>query len=260
MDIKYKIKLIEILRIRPADLDVLDSVILSDSCLEAIMKGDRAALDKELGAIVENENADERTRLVAASLKSLLLWNTASDELDKEYEAVMLDDSELDDFPVEETWESKLYKENQGNLKEREMAFKEGKELLGELSIEELAKQYREYIMQKYPQLKDGFDNGLYRIGMADFHEHLGLKGKEYLLPSELTNKEYMARRGVMDGLNKLIDEIFISELDYWKKEYKIWLENRHESRISKKSLKMFFEEKGKHPSDKVLDRMKMEL
>lgn len=248
------------MRLRPADLDVLDSVILSDSCLEAIMKGDRAALDKELGAIVENENADERTRLVAASLKSLLLWNTASDELDKEYEAMMLDDSELDDFPVEETWESKLYKENQGNLKEREMAFKEGKELLGELSIEELAKQYCEYIMQKYPQLKDGFDNGLYRIGMADFHEHLGLKGKEYLLPSELTNKEYMARRGVMDGLNKLIDEIFISELDYWKKEYKIWLENRHESRISKKSLKMFFEEKGKHPSDKVLDRMKMEL
>ena len=255
MDIKYKIKLIEILRLRPADLDVLDSVILSDSCLEAIMKGDRAALDKELGAIVENENADERTRLVAASLKSLLLWNTASDELDKEYEAMMLDDSELDDLPVEETWESKLYKENQGNLKEREMAFKEGKELLGELSIEELAKQYCEYIMQKYPQLKDGFDNGLYRIGMADFHEHLGLKGKEYLLPSELTNKEYMARRGVMDGLNKLIDE-----LDYWKKEYKIWLENRHESRISKKSLKMFFEERGKHPSDKVLDRMKTEL
>ena len=36
MDIKYKIKLIEILRLRPADLDVLDSVILSDSCLEAI--------------------------------------------------------------------------------------------------------------------------------------------------------------------------------------------------------------------------------
>ena len=31
MDIKYKIKLIEILRLRPADLDVLDSVILSDS-------------------------------------------------------------------------------------------------------------------------------------------------------------------------------------------------------------------------------------
>ena len=260
MEIKHKIKLIEILRLRPADLDVLDSVILSDSCLDAIMKDDRTVLDRELGAIAYNETADEKTRLVAASLKSLLLWNTASDELDSEYEAMLLDDSELDEFPVEETWVSKLYKENQGNAKEREMAFKEGKKLLGELSIEELTKQYCEYIMQKYPQLKDGFDNGLYRIGMADFHEYLGLKGKEYLLPSELNNKAYMARRGVMDGLNKLIDEIFISELDYWKQEYKTWLENRHESRISKKSLKMFFEEKGKHPSDKVLNRMKMEL
>jgi len=259
MDIKYKIKLIEILRLRPADLNVLDSVILSDSCLEAMLKDDRAALDKELGAIAYNESADVKTRLVAASLKSLLLWNTASDEHDKEYETMLLDDSELDDFPVEETWESKLYKENQGNAKERELAFKEGKKLLSELSVEDLTKQYCEYIMQKYPQLKDGFDNGLYRIGMADFHEHLGLKGKEYLLPSELNNKAYMARRGVMDGLNKLIDEIFIIELDYWKQEYKTWLENRHESRISKKSLKMFFEEKGKHPSDKVLDRMKME-
>lgn len=259
MDIKYKIKLIEILRLRPADLNVLDSVILSDSCLEAMLKDDRAALDKELGAIAYNESADVKTRLVAASLKSLLLWNTASDELDKEYETMLLDDSELDDFPVEETWESKLYKENQGNAKERELAFKEGKKLLSELSVEDLTKQYCEYIMQKYPPLNDGFDNGLYRIGMADFHEHMGLKGKEYLLPSELNNKEYMARRGVMDGLNKLIDEIFICELDYWKKEYKTWLENRHESRISKKSLKMFFEEKGKHPSDKVLDRMKME-
>ena len=260
MDIKYKIKLIDILRLRPSDLDVLDSVILSDSSLEAMMRDDRTALDKELGAIVANENAGEKTRLVAASLKSLLLWNTASDELDNEYETMMHDDSELDDFPVEETWESKLYKENQGNAKEREMAFKEGKKLLVELSIEELTKRYCEYIMQKYPQLKDGFDNGLYRIGMADFHEHLGLKGKEYLLPSELTNKEYMARRGVMDGLNKLIDEVFICELDCWKQKYKTWLENRHETRISKKSLKMFFEEKGKHPSDKVLDRMKTEL
>ena len=259
MDIKYKIKLIEILRLRPADLDVLNSVRLPDSCLKAIMKDNRTVLDKELGASADNGNTDEKTRLVAASLKSLLLWNTATDELDNEYKTMMLDDSEFDDFPVEETWESKLYKENQGNAKEREMAFKEGKKLLGELSIEELTKQYCEYIMQKYPQLKDGFDNGLYRMGMADFHEHLGLKGKEYLLPSELNNKAYMARRGVMDGLNKLIDEIFISELDYWKQEYKIWLENRHESRISKKSLKMFFEERGKHPSDKVLDRMKME-
>ena len=260
MDIKYKIKLIDILRLRPSDLDVLDSVILSDSSLEAMMRDDRTALDKELGAIAANENAGEKTRLVAASLRSLLLWNTASDELDNEYENMMHDDSELDDFPVEETWESKLYKENQGNAKEREMAFKEGKKLLVELSIEELTKRYYEYIMQKYPQLKDGFDNGLYRIGMADFHEHLGLKGKEYLLPSELTNKEYMARRGVMDGLNKLIDEVFICELDCWKQAYKTWLENRHETRISKKSLKMFFEEKGKHPSDKVLDRMKTEL
>jgi hypothetical protein len=260
MNIKYKIKLVEVLRLRPADLDALDSVILSDSCLEAIMKDDRTILDKELGAIAGNEKVDEKTRLVAASLKSLLLWNTASDELDNEYETMMLDDSELDELPVEETWESKLYKENQANAKEREMAFKEGKKLLGELSVEELTKRYCEYTMQKYPQLKDGFDNGLYRMGMADFHEHLGLRRKEYLLPSELNNKEYMARRGVMDGLNKLIDEIFISELDYWKREYKTWLENRHESRISKKSLKMFFEEKGKHPSDKVLDRMKMEL
>ena len=259
MDIKYKIKFIEILRLRPADLDVLDSVILSDSCLEAIMKDDRAALDKELGAIVEKENADERTRLVAASLKSLLLWSTASDELDKEYEAMMLDDSELDDFPVEETWESKLYKENQGNAKEREMAFKEGKKLLGELSVDELATKYCEYIIQKYPQLKNGFDNGLYRIGMGDFHEHIGLKGKDYLLPNELNTKEYMARRKVMDGLNKMIDDVFISELEHWKSEYKDWLDNRNETRITKKSLKMFFEENGKHPSDKVLDRMKME-
>ena len=180
MDIKYKIKLIDILRLRPSDLDVLDSVILSDSSLEAMMRDDRTALDKELGAIAANENAGEKTRLVAASLKSLLLWNTASDELDNEYETMMHDDSELDDFPVEETWESKLYKENQGNAKEREMAFKEGKKLLVELSIEELTKRYCEYITQKYPQIKDGFDNGLYRIGMADFHEHLGLKGKEY--------------------------------------------------------------------------------
>ena len=180
MDIKYKIKLIDILRLRPSDLDVLDSVILSDSSLEAMMRDDRTALDKELGAIAANENAGEKTRLVAASLRSLLLWNTASDELDNEYETMMHDDSELDDFPVEETWESKLYKENQGNAKEREMAFKEGKKLLVELSIEELTKRYCEYITQKYPQIKDGFDNGLYRIGMADFHEHLGLKGKEY--------------------------------------------------------------------------------
>ena len=70
MDIKYKIKLIEILRLRPADLDVLNSVRLPDSCLKAIMKDNRTELDKELGAIADNGNTDEKTRLVAASLKS----------------------------------------------------------------------------------------------------------------------------------------------------------------------------------------------
>jgi hypothetical protein len=67
-----------------------------------------------------------------------------------------------------------------------------------------------------------------------------------------------MARREVMPELNRMIDELFIKELDFWKSEYKKWLELRHETRISKKSIKMFFEEKGKHASENVLDKMKM--
>ena len=264
MDIKYKIKLVEILRLRPADLDVIDSIGLSDECLKGLLNNNKDMLDKELGSIVNNENIDDKKRLVAASLKTHLLWNSASDAIDEACEGMTndeLDDfNELDDFYGEDTWENELYKEKQGDPKEREKAFKEGKKLIEGLSKDELTKRYCEFIMEKYPQLKDGFDNGLYRMGMSDYHEYLGINGKEYLFSTELSHKIYFARRGVMDELNRMIDELYLGNLDYWKTEYKSWIEKRNETRITKKSLKMFFDEHGKKVSDKVLDKMKIEL
>lgn len=261
MNIKHKIKLVEVLRLRPADLEFIDSVSLSEECLVALMKDNSELLEKELEGIINKDDLDEKTRLVAASLKIHLQWISASDAIDEACEKMVADDfDDFEDFPVEETWENKMYKEKQGSPKEREKAFKEGKKLIKELSKEDLTRRYCDFIMQKYPELKDGFDNGLYRMGMSDYHEFIGINGKEYLLPTDLNQKLYYARRGVMDGLNKMIDDIYISNLDYWKTEYKCWLEKRHETRITKKSLKMFFEERGKKLSDKVLDRMKMEL
>lgn len=264
MNIKYKIKLVEILRLRPADLEIIDTIVLSDECQKGLLNNNKDMLDKELGSIVCNENIDDKTRLVAASLKAHLLWNSTSDAIDEACERMTtdgLDDfDEPDDFYGEDTWENKLYKEKQGNPKEREKAFKEGKKLIEGLSKDELTKRYCEFIMDKYPQLKDGFDNVLYRMGMSDYHEYLGINGKEYLLSTELSHKIYFARRGVMDELNRMIDELYLGNLDYWKTEYKSWLEKRNETRITKKSLKMFFNEHGKKVSDKVLDKMKIEL
>ena len=97
-------------------------------------------------------------------------------------------------------------------------------------------------------------------MGMGAYHEHIGINGKEYLLPTEINQKLYFARRGVMDGLNKINDNNFLREIDRWKTDYRQWLEQRHETRISKKSIKTFFEEQGKHVSDKVLGKMKMDL
>lgn len=261
MDIKYKIKLVEILRLRPADLEFIDSIKLSDECLVELLKDDKALLDKELEAIVSNETNENNTRLIAASLRTHLLWNSASDAIDEVCEDMVAGGYDyFEDFPVEETWESKLYKEKQGNPQEREKSFKEAKKLIERLSKEELIKRYCEFIMEKYPQLKDGFDNGLYRMGMSDYHEYLGINGKEYLFPTELSHKVYFARRGVMEELNRMIDELYFEQLDSWKAKYKSWLEQRHETRISKKSIKTFFDEHGKKVSDKVLDKMKMEL
>lgn len=264
MDIRHKIKLVEILRLRPADLETIDSINFSDECLKGLLKNDKDMLDKELASIVNNENIDDKTRLVAASLKSLLLWNSASDAIDEACEIMTtdgLDDfDELDIFHGEDTWENKLYKEKQGNPKEREKAFREGEKLIVESTKENLTKMCCEFIMQKYPQLKDGFDKGIYRIGLTEFHEYLGIRGKEYLLPQDSLNKFYMARQSVSEELNKIIDKFFFSEIDYWKTEYKKWLKGRHETRISKKSIKMFFEEKGKRASERVLDKMKIEL
>ena len=45
MDIKYKIKLVEILRLRPADLDVIDSIGLSDECLKGLLNNNKDMLE-----------------------------------------------------------------------------------------------------------------------------------------------------------------------------------------------------------------------
>lgn len=261
MDIKYKLKLVEVLRLRPADIELIPSINLSDSCLELMMNGNYDALAKELDCIVVDEKVSEKTRLIAASLKSLLSLNRASDELDAACNNMLIeDDSELEDTPVEETWESKMYREKQGDSKKNELSFKEAKKMLKDTPVEDLTAQYCEFIMQKFPQLRDGFDNGLYRMGMGAYHEHIGINGKEYFLPTEINQKVYFARRGVMDGLNKIIDDIFLGEIDKWESNYKTWLSQRNETRVSKKSIKTFFEEQGKHVSDKVLDRVKMDL
>ena len=73
MDIIHKIKLVEILRLRPADLETIDSINFSDECLKGLLKNDKDMLDKEIDSIVNNENNDDKKRLVAASLKSILM-------------------------------------------------------------------------------------------------------------------------------------------------------------------------------------------
>lgn len=261
MDIKYKLKLVEVLRLRPADIELISSITLSEECLDAMMKENYTPLAQELNAIVTNIDEAEEVRLIAASLKTMLLWINASDELDTVCNDMLLEDNpDLLETPIEETWESKMYREKHADSKERELSFKEAKKMLTDTPVEELTAQYCEFIMRKFPQLRDGFDNGLYRMGMGAYHEHIGINGKEYLLPTEINQKLYFARRGVMDGLNKIIDDIFLREIDRWKTDYRQWLEQRHETRISKKSIKTFFEEQGKHVSDKVLDKMKMDL
>ena len=261
MDIKYKLKLVEVLRLRPADIELISSINLPDECLDAMMKENYTPLAQELSAIATNKDEPEDVRLIAASLKTMLLWNSASDELDAACNNMLLeDDAELDNTPIEEAWESKMYREKQGDSKEREFSFKEAKKMLTDTPVEELTAQYCAFIIQKFPQLRNGFDNGLYRMGMGAYHEHIGINGKEYLLPTEINQKVYFARRGVMDGLNKIIDDIFLREIDKWESNYKTWLSQRNETRISKKSIKTFFEEQGKHVSDKVLDRVKMDL
>lgn len=128
MNIKHKIKLVEVLRLRPADLEFLNSVPLSEECLAALMNENCELLEKELDGIINKDDLDEKTRLVAASLKTHLQWTSTSDAID-EVCAKMVDDDfdDFDGFSVEDTWENRMYKEKQGNPKEREKAFKEGK-------------------------------------------------------------------------------------------------------------------------------------
>ena len=109
MNIKHKIKLVEVLRLRPADLEFIDSVSLSEECLVALMKDNSELLEKELEGIINKDDLDEKTRLVAASLKIHLQWISASDAIDEACEKMVADDfDDFEDFPVEETWENKM--------------------------------------------------------------------------------------------------------------------------------------------------------
>ena len=103
MDIKYKLKLVEVLRLRPADIELISSINLPDECLDAMMKENYTPLAQELSAIATNKDEPEDVRLIAASLKTMLLWDSASDELDAACNNMLLeDDAELDNTPIEE--------------------------------------------------------------------------------------------------------------------------------------------------------------
>jgi hypothetical protein len=264
MDINYKIKLVEIFRLSPLELDSLDVITLSEESLVEMTHNRYDLILEELTNVTNNSEEKDIVRLIAASLKSRLQWYSVADVLDKEYEILSsqddLIDDDLDDDDASWKESKEQAKENQKIWKEREKKAKESQKKLKLMSTEDICNEIFNFILNKYPEIENGFNSVLYRSGREDYYEMLGIRYCPNLVSHQEWTKIYLASNKVEELLRTHADSIIIGEILFWKDEYWKWFKSNNLNKVTKTSIISFFKEKGKKVSTYVVDKMKNEL
>jgi hypothetical protein len=264
MDIKYKIKLIDILHLNPSDIESFNFINLSKESLDEMMSGNNDKLLKELEATTNNSKVEERQRLLAACYFSKLKWYMPSEDLDAACEEIAdnmsfgLIGSDDDETYWKEREEQA--KENQAMWKEREKTAKESQKKLAKMTTEKICDEIFDYTIKKYPELADGYNPTLYRSGREDYYEMLSVRHCPNLVKHQEWTKLNIAANNVEARLRAYADNVILDNIEHWKNEYEAWSDSHGNKKVTKSSIKNFFVEKGKKVSPTVIDKLKMEL
>lgn len=250
MDIRYKLKLVDVLEIEPYNFPYIEKLNLPTETLEKLMEDDYGLLFHDLTTIIENENENEQNRLVATYFRSKLAWGILN-KADKEdfYEIDNSDSDDIDDVN-DSNGSFKIY-ENKEILKLCEKIEK--------IPQETINKQMFDFIRKNYPAFENGFDLTLYRLGRDSFYESLGIQGGIWWYSQSVREKLRLAEKVVQEDLQNYINNLFVNNISYWVKEYKKW-STENGTKYTKGNIKNFFTTKGKKVPSYFMDMLKANL
>lgn len=254
MDIRYKLKLVDLLDIEPYSFPYIEKLNLPTTTLEELMEDNYDLLFQDLTAIIENENENEQNRLVATYFRSRLAWGILN-KTDKEG-FYKLDNTDSDD----------MYDVNDDMENDNNNSFKiyENKELLKlcekieKIPQETINKQMFEFILSKHPEIEKGFDLSLFKLGRDGYYQAIGI-GNYWWYTQSVKEKMLIATKVVQEDLKKHINNLFIENINFWREEYLKWI-TKNGIKNTKGNIKTFFSTRGMKAPDYFIDMLKAKL
>ncbi|MBR5434030.1 MAG: hypothetical protein IK117_06320 [Bacteroidales bacterium] len=244
MDIKYKIKLVDILDLEPYSFQYLDNLNLPTTTLEGLMEDKYDLLFQDLTAIIDNENENDQTRLIATCFRSKLLWG-------------ILNKADKDGVYCSENGDTQEEPYSNYYTYENKEILKKCKEI-EKIPQEKINKQMFDFILCNYPEIENGFDVSIFSIGKKGYYQSIGI-GEYWWYTQPVREKMQIASKVVQEELKTHINNLFVNNFSFWENEYKTWIiENGVKN--TKENLKTFFSTRGKKVPGFIIDMLKAKI
>lgn len=249
MKIETKIHLISQFQITPSEIKLLLDLNLPIDYNAIVKNSDYQILIKSFEDIIDNRNLDED------NLLDLVYINTKIKGISIEFSKNPED--EYEDLYLKESPEVQEYdKEIEYNWAERRKVQKNAIAKYKQYSQQEIDKLLFEYVWNKYPQIRNGFDRSIYSKAKYTFTDHIGIYATfeaPESLRVKLNNAEENAKSLIIEKFKKLE----VIKFEEWLDEYRKWLNKADVTKSTKTNIKEFFKEIGIKASDITIGKIK---
>lgn len=143
--------------------------------------------------------------------------------------------------------------------KEQKESQKNAIKLLKKMTIEDLRIEIFNFSLDKFPELKKGFDRSLYSSAKSKYWNSIGLVD-QWEIPDKIRENIYEAESLARDSIEINFKEIEEKNWQNWASQYQSWLKKKDLIKVTKANIKEYFKEIRIKASNTTVDRIKKYL
>lgn len=256
MKLRTKINLIKKFRLTPEQISFLEKIEVSFDYETDISNEDYLGiitnLNNKLDELVQNN--DSENSIYLAYIISTIEYNGLNINLDFHNEM----DGDFDNIIEKDEEDFDEFIDEIGGLsaKEQKKLQKEAVAKYKEIESDEITKEFRSFVLKKYPIILNGFDRSLYANAKLVYwkKEHIfdlwQIPTKVY---EKIKDAEYKVEEILKEDIQKYSEKMFI----IWFEDYNKWLLKNGLKKSTKVNIKDFFKSIKVKPSETTVERFK---
>lgn len=237
----------EELSFTPKEFKPIDEFEIPIAIEHNIQKGNYEDLYNILIQFSSDQSLNEEKRLEAAYFAIKLNRNFQYKKIEIGSADLLPENTNKDDYYLSHL--SKEQKESQKNAVK----------YLKKLSVKDLQAEIFNFSLNKFPELKKGFDRSLYSSAKSKYWNSIGLID-QWEIPDKIRENIYEAESLARDLIEINFKEIEEENWQKWAKEYQSWLKQKDLIKVTKANIKEYFKESKIKASNTTVDRIKKHL